>query len=99
MTAWTTLGHLTSLQSLDVDAREWQLGADVALPASLTRLHISRHGAEEMPAQVRQGRWAVFMVHAGQAACGRAAGINKSLQAPSLPRSGVAADFGMCRAC
>ncbi|EFN50953.1 hypothetical protein CHLNCDRAFT_141640 [Chlorella variabilis] len=52
MTAWTTLGHLTSLQSLDVDAREWQLGADVALPASLTRLHISRHGAEEMPAQV-----------------------------------------------
>ena len=53
MTAWATLEHMASLQRLDLWAGEWQLGTAVALPASLTRLSIDLHQAEEMPAQVR----------------------------------------------
>ena len=53
MTAWIPLDGLTSLQRLLLDAEEWQLGAAVALPASLTRLCISCHEAGEMPAQAR----------------------------------------------
>ena len=54
LTTWVTLGGMTSLRCLHVDVQEWQLGRAVALPASLTRLRISSHEAEEMPAQVGQ---------------------------------------------
>ena len=50
-TVWATLEHLTSLQRLHLDAVEWQLGTTMALPASLTRLCISNHDAEEPPSQ------------------------------------------------
>ena len=52
-TAWISLEGLTSLQRLHLEAQQWQLGAAVALPASLTHLHIEGHQAEEMPAQAR----------------------------------------------
>ncbi|EFN50954.1 hypothetical protein CHLNCDRAFT_55445 [Chlorella variabilis] len=51
-TVWATLEHLTSLRRLHLYAERWQLGSAMALPASLTRLRIEEHKAEEMPAQV-----------------------------------------------